>query len=101
MLFRSGLDLPEVSLVAILDADREGFLRNYRSLIQMAGRAARSINGQVILYADLMTASIKKTIFETLRRRKIQELYNKKTGAKPTKISNSQNPLKVDYSITS
>ena len=85
-LLREGLDLPEVSLVAILDADREGFLRNYRGLIQMAGRAARSINGKVILYADFMTDSIKKTIVETLRRRKIQEKFNKKVGIKPTAI---------------
>ncbi len=85
-LLREGLDLPEVSLVAILDADREGFLRNYRGLIQMAGRAARSINGQVILYADFMTDSIRKTISETLRRRKIQELFNKKLGIKPRAI---------------
>ena len=85
-LLREGLDLPEVSLVAILDADREGFLRNYRGLIQMAGRAARSINGKVILYADFMTESIKKTIIETMRRRKIQEKFNKKIGIKPTAI---------------
>ena len=85
-LLREGLDLPEVSLVAILDADREGFLRNYRGLVQMAGRAARSINGKVILYADFMTDSIKKTVVETLRRRKIQEKFNKKVGIKPTAI---------------
>ncbi len=85
-LLREGLDLPEVSLVAILDADREGFLRNYRGLIQMAGRAARSINGKVILYADFMTESIKKTIIETMRRRKIKEKFNKKIGIKPTAI---------------
>ena len=83
-LLREGLDLPEVGLVAILDADREGFLRNYRGLIQMAGRAARSINGKVILYADLVTDSIKKTLSETLRRRKIQEKFNKKIGIVPT-----------------
>lgn len=85
-LLREGLDLPEVSLVAILDADREGFLRNYRGLIQMAGRAARSINGQVILYADFITDSIKKTMSETLRRRKIQEKFNKNSGIKPYAI---------------
>ena len=83
-LLREGLDLPEVSLVAILDADREGFLRNYRGLIQMAGRAARSINGKVILYADFLTDSIRKTMTETLRRRKIQEKFNKKMGTRPT-----------------
>lgn len=86
-LLREGLDLPEVSLVAILDADREGFLRNYRGLIQMAGRAARSINGEVILYADFLTDSIRKTISETLRRRRAQMRYNKKINIKPTKIS--------------
>ncbi|MEK7147061.1 MAG: excinuclease ABC subunit UvrB [Patescibacteria group bacterium] len=85
-LLREGLDLPEVSLVAILDADREGFLRNQRSLIQMAGRAARSINGQVILYADELTGSIKRMLKETARRRKHQEKFNKKTGAIPVAI---------------
>ncbi len=86
-LLREGLDLPEVSLVAILDADREGFLRNYRGLIQMAGRAARSINGKVILYADFLTDSIRKTMSETLRRRKIQEKFNKKMGTRPTALN--------------
>lgn len=86
-LLREGLDLPEVSLVAILDADREGFLRNYRGLIQMAGRAARSINGEVILYADFMTDSIKKTIDETGRRRIIQQRHHKKMGTRPIKIN--------------
>ncbi len=86
-LLREGLDLPEVSLVAILDADREGFLRNYRGLIQMAGRAARSINGKVILYADFLTDSIRKTMAETLRRRKIQEKFNKKMGTRPTALN--------------
>jgi len=85
-LLREGLDLPEVSLVAILDADREGFLRNYRGLIQMAGRAARSINGRVILYADKITESIKKAIVETERRRKIQKAHNKKLGREPFAI---------------
>ncbi|HEY4500088.1 MAG TPA: excinuclease ABC subunit UvrB [Candidatus Paceibacterota bacterium] len=86
-LLREGLDLPEVSLMAILDADREGFLRNYRGLIQMAGRAARSINGKVILYADKMTDSIRKTIAETDRRRKIQKSYNEKRGAIPRALN--------------
>lgn len=88
-LLREGLDLPEVSLVAILDADREGFLRNYRGLIQMAGRAARSINGKVIMYADTLTESIRKTIAETERRRKIQKVYNKKLGVEPKAIKKS------------
>lgn len=85
-LLREGLDLPEVSLVAILDADREGFLRNYRGIIQMAGRAARSINGKVILYADRITDSIKKALSETERRRKIQKAYNEKRGLEPMAI---------------
>jgi len=85
-LLREGLDLPEVGLVAILDADREGFLRNYRGLIQMAGRAARSLDGRVILYADFMTNSIKKAVDETLRRRKIQERFNKRLGLRPKAI---------------
>ena len=85
-LLREGLDLPEVTLVAILDADREGFLRNYRGLMQMAGRAARSTNGQVFLYADLLTGSIKRLIQETERRRKIQEQSNKKFDITPTTI---------------
>ena len=85
-LLREGLDLPEVSLIAILDADREGFLRNFRGLIQMAGRAARSINGKVIFYADKITDSIQKTIDETGRRRKIQKAYNKKLGREPFAI---------------
>jgi excinuclease ABC subunit B len=75
-LLREGLDLPEVSLVAILDADKEGFLRSEKSLIQTFGRAARNINGQVILYADKMTGSMDQAILETNRRRKIQEAYN-------------------------
>ncbi len=77
-LLREGLDLPEVSLVAVLDADKEGFLRSARSLIQTAGRAARNINGRVILYADTVTGSMKTAIDETNRRRKIQEAYNRK-----------------------
>lgn len=88
-LLREGLDLPEVSLVAILDADREGFLRNYRGLIQMAGRAARSINGEVILYADFLTDSIKKMVKETDRRRKAQILFNKRAGVKPTRLEHT------------
>jgi excinuclease ABC subunit B len=75
-LLREGLDIPEVSLVAILDADKEGFLRSEKSLIQTFGRAARNVNGQVILYADKMTGSMDQAILETNRRRKIQEAYN-------------------------
>ncbi|MBM9589846.1 excinuclease ABC subunit UvrB [Leptospira sp. 201903075] len=85
-LLREGLDLPEVSLVAILDADKEGFLRNYKSLIQTIGRAARNVNGKAILYADRMTDSIKKAISETERRRLIQEAHNTKMGITPQSI---------------
>jgi excinuclease ABC subunit B len=86
-LLREGLDLPEVSLVAILDADKEGFLRSERSLIQTIGRAARNVQGQVILYADSITDSMKKAIDETNRRRKIQEQYNQDHNITPTSIS--------------
>ncbi|MBI4373643.1 MAG: excinuclease ABC subunit UvrB [Deltaproteobacteria bacterium] len=85
-LLREGLDLPEVSLVAILDADKEGFLRSERSLIQTFGRAARNLNGEVILYADQMTKSMEKAIQETFRRRKIQSDYNKKHHITPQSV---------------
>ncbi len=85
-LLREGLDLPEVSLVAVFDADKEGFLRSARSLIQTAGRAARNINGSVILYADTMTDSMRQTIDETSRRRAIQEQYNKEHNITPAGI---------------
>ncbi|MBI4281397.1 excinuclease ABC subunit UvrB [Candidatus Uhrbacteria bacterium] len=86
-LLREGLDLPEVSLVAILDADKEGFLRNDTTLIQTMGRAARHVEGRVIMYADTMTGSMKRAIEETTRRRKIQEVYNKKHGITPRSIT--------------
>lgn len=86
-LLREGLDLPEVSLVTILDADKEGFLRSEQALIQTVGRAARHIEGRVIMYADNMTGSMKRTIDETNRRRKIQEEYNQKHGITPTGIA--------------
>ena len=85
-LLREGLDLPEVSLVVILDADKEGFLRSHRSLTQTAGRAARNVNGKVIMYADTITASMQLTIDETLRRRTKQMLYNEQHHITPTQI---------------
>lgn len=86
-LLREGLDLPEVSLIAILDADKEGFLRNERSLIQTIGRAARNVNGMVILYGDRMTKSMSRAIKETNKRRQIQEEYNKKNNIIPKTVN--------------
>lgn len=88
-LLREGLDLPEVSLVAVLDADKEGFLRNERSLVQIAGRAARNVNGTVIFYADTMTEAMRRTIEETNRRRRIQMEYNEANGITPETIKKS------------
>ncbi|HSH65406.1 MAG TPA: UvrB/UvrC motif-containing protein, partial [Bacteroidia bacterium] len=89
-LLREGLDLPEVSLVAILDADKEGFLRSDRALTQTAGRAARNINGKVIMYADKVTDSMQRTIDETERRRQKQIAYNLDNGLVPTALNKSK-----------
>jgi excinuclease ABC subunit B len=86
-LLREGLDLPEVSLVAIIDADKEGFLRSERSLVQTVGRAARNVNGRVIMYADKMTDSMQRTIDETNRRREIQHRYNEERGLTPQALN--------------
>ncbi|MEW6214039.1 MAG: excinuclease ABC subunit UvrB [Nitrospirota bacterium] len=88
-LLREGLDLPEVSLVAILDADKEGFLRSERSLIQTSGRAARNVNGEVILYADTITGSMQKALEETNRRRRMQEEYNKRMNITPETVKSN------------
>ena len=89
-LLREGLDLPEVSFVAILDADKEGFLRNERSLVQTVGRAARNVNGYVLMFADRMTKSMQRTIDETERRRTLQITYNKKHNIVPTALNKSK-----------
>ena len=96
-LLREGLDLPEVGLVAILDADKEGFLRNHRSLIQTMGRAARNKDGRVILYADKMTGSMKSAIEETTRRRQIQMAYNQKNNIVPRTIVKEVLDIRSDF----
>lgn len=95
-LLREGLDIPTVSLVAILDADKEGFLRSGRALTQTAGRAARNVNGLVIMYADTITRSMQETIYETDRRRSKQMEYNKKHGVVPTQVGLKKNALAED-----
>ena len=92
-LLREGLDIPEVTLVAILDADKEGFLRSETSLVQTIGRAARNSEGRVIMYADNMTESMEKAISETERRRSIQDAYNKEHGITPTTIKKAVREL--------
>ncbi len=98
-LLREGLDLPEVSLVAIIDADKEGFLRSERSLMQTAGRTARNVNGKVIMYADKITESMRKTIAETNRRRILQQEYNEKNGIVPATIYKSMEDIMSSTSI--
>jgi excinuclease ABC subunit B len=99
-LLREGLDMPEVSLVAILDADKEGFLRSDVSLVQTIGRAARNINGRVIMYADEITGSIRRAMRETERRRKIQLAYNEKHGITPKTIEKSIKNILEEFGIT-
>ena len=102
-LLREGLDLPEVSLVAILDADKEGYLRSWTSLVQTIGRAARHINGRVIMYADRVTDSMRRSIDETNRRRQIQETYNSDHGITPIGIQKTVRDITErvrDYSET-
>lgn len=98
-LLREGLDLPEVSLVAIIDADKEGFLRSERSLMQVAGRTARNVNGKVIMYADVITQSMQKTIRETNRRRKLQKKYNEEHNIVPATIYKSTEEILASTSI--
>ncbi len=98
-LLREGLDLPEVSLVAIIDADKEGFLRSARSLMQVAGRTARNVNGKVIMYGDVITQSMQKTISETNRRRKLQKKYNEEHNIVPATIYKSVDEILASTSL--
>jgi excinuclease ABC subunit B len=98
-LLREGLDLPEVSLVAILDADKEGFLRNEKSLTQTAGRAARNVDGRVIFYAEKITESMQRTIDETNRRREKQVAFNEENGVTPRTITKSKDQVFAQTSV--
>jgi excinuclease ABC subunit B len=98
-LLREGLDLPEVSLVAILDADQEGFLRSDRSLVQTIGRAARNINGRAILYADRATGSMQRALDEMNRRREIQRRYNEEHGITPRSIIKSMDEVRLSTHV--
>ena len=98
-LLREGLDLPEVSLVAVLDADKEGFLRSRSSLMQVSGRAARNIHGKVILYGDKITDSIQYLLDETKRRKKIQSEYNKKHKIEPKTIYKSMEDIRLSTAV--
>jgi excinuclease ABC subunit B len=98
-LLREGLDLPEVSLVAIIDADKEGFLRSERSLMQTAGRTARNVNGKVIMYADIVTDSMRKMINETNRRRQLQTEYNEQNNISPKTVYKSMEEILASTSI--
>jgi excinuclease ABC subunit B len=98
-LLREGLDLPEVSLIAVLDADKQGFLRSKSSLIQVAGRAARNVNGRVILFGDSVTDAMQNLIDETDRRREIQVEYNKKNNITPKTILKSKDQISISTSV--
>ena len=98
-LLREGLDLPEVSLIAVLDADKQGFLRSKSSLMQVAGRAARNVNGKVILFGDYITEAMQHLIDETAKRREVQKKYNKENGISPKTILKSIDQISLSTSV--